>query len=160
MAEIKERKGEHPFGDAAQLVMLGVFAVVWIGDSFVLHLSTQLAHWVPLWVRVVFLGLAVGVAVRLVSVAHVVVSAEERPAQVMTTGAFRYVRHPIYLASLLGYLGLAVSTLSLSSLVLWIIIFGVHDYLASYEEGLLEAKFGDAYRAYKRETGKWLPRWR
>jgi protein-S-isoprenylcysteine O-methyltransferase Ste14 len=76
----------------------------------------------------------------------------------VSTGAFRYVRHPLYLGCLLFYLGLAVSTASLISLVLWVMICIFYNYLASYEEKLLESKFGENYRTYKENTGKWLPK--
>jgi protein-S-isoprenylcysteine O-methyltransferase Ste14 len=76
----------------------------------------------------------------------------------VSTGVFKYVRHPLYLASILFYLGLAVSTASLISLGLWVIICIFYNYLASYEEKLLESKFGENYRIYKGNTGKWLPK--
>jgi protein-S-isoprenylcysteine O-methyltransferase Ste14 len=68
------------------------------------------------------------------------------------------VRHPLYLASIVTYAGLTVSTLSLFSLAILLGIFIFHDYIASYEEKLLEARLGEEYRAYKKRTGKWLPR--
>jgi len=77
---------------------------------------------------------------------------------VVSSGAFRYVRHPLYLASLLTYLGLTLSTMSIGSFILLVGIFGFHNYIASYEDRLLEAKFGKEYRTYKDKTGKWFPR--
>jgi protein-S-isoprenylcysteine O-methyltransferase Ste14 len=76
----------------------------------------------------------------------------------VSTGAFRYVRHPLYLASVLVYLGLTVFTISFFSLALFIVILIFHNYIASYEEKLLMAKFGDEYSKYKSRTGKWIPR--
>jgi protein-S-isoprenylcysteine O-methyltransferase Ste14 len=157
---MKEKKGEHPLGDAGQLIALGLFLVVWVGDSFFLHASTYLASHVPLVVRLLVLGLALVTAVFLFRSGHVVVSHDRRPAGVVTTGAFRYVRHPLYLASLLGYLGLAFSTLSLFSFALLVAIWIFHNTIAGYEEKLLEAKFGEAYTNYKARTGKWAPRMR
>jgi protein-S-isoprenylcysteine O-methyltransferase Ste14 len=155
---MKERRGEHPFGDAGQLMLLGLFVVVWGGDTFFLHWSTFLSEWVPHAVRMALLGLALLFTLILVLTGHVVISGKERPNQVVDTGAFRYVRHPLYLAALLGYVGATVSSLSLFSVVLWIPIFVFYNYLTSYEEKLLEARFGEAYQEYERRTGKWLPR--
>jgi len=87
-----------------------------------------------------------------------VVDHEHKPGKVITNGAFKYVRHPLYLASILTYLGLTISTLSLISLALFVGIFVFYNYIASYEEKLLEAKFGDEYRKYKERTGKWMLR--
>ena len=39
---------------------------------------------------------------------------------------------------------------------LGILVF--HNYIASYEEKLLDAKFGQEYRKYKMRTGKWVPK--
>ena len=76
----------------------------------------------------------------------------------MSAGAFKNVRHPLYLGCLLFYHGLALSTASLFSLALWVAICIFYNYLASYEEKLLEAKFGESYIIYKEQTGKWMPR--
>jgi protein-S-isoprenylcysteine O-methyltransferase Ste14 len=155
---MKEKNGEHPFGDAGQLILAGLFLVVWAGDSFFLHKTTFLATYAPLAVRVVVLGLTLALALWLFRSGHVVVAHEQRPNHVVATGAFRYVRHPLYLASLLVYFGLTTATVSLFSVVVLVgnVIF--HNYIASYEENLLEAKFGEEYKRYKQRTGKWVPR--
>ncbi len=155
---IKEKNGEHPFGDAGQLILLGVFLIVWIGDSFFLHRSTFLSDYLPLYIRLIILGLTLAAAMYLLRSGHVVVSHEQRPNSVVATGAFRYVRHPLYLGSILTYLGLTVSTGSLFSLALLLGIFVFHNYIANYEENLLETKYGEEYRKYKMRTGKWMPR--
>jgi len=155
---MKEKNGEHPFGDTGQLILLVVFLVVWVGDSFFLRKSTFLSDYVPLYVRLVLLGITLITAVYLFRSGHIVVSHDHRPNSVLATGAFKYVRHPLYLASILTYLGLTVSTVSLFSLALFVGIFLFHNYIASYEEKLLEARFGEEYRKYRNKTGKWVPR--
>jgi protein-S-isoprenylcysteine O-methyltransferase Ste14 len=155
---MKEKKGEHPFGDAGQLVLLGLFLVVWILDSFFLQRSTFLAEHIPLVFRLVFLGITLIIAGYLFQSGHVVVSHEQRPAGLISTGAFRYVRHPLYLGSILAYLGLTVSTASLFCLALFAVIVLFYHYIAGYEEKLLQAKLGDAYMTYMKKTGRWFPR--
>ena len=91
---MKEKNGEHPFGDAGQLILLGVFLIVWIGDSFFLHRSTFLSDYVPLYIRLIILGLTLAAAMYLFRSGHVVVTHEQRPNSVVATGAFRYVRAP------------------------------------------------------------------
>lgn len=129
-----------------------------MADSFILRKSTFLSNYLPPYVRLVVLGITLIIAVFLFRSGHVVVSQEQRPNRVVVNGAFRYVRHPLYLASILVYLGLAVSTASLFSFMLLVGIWIFHNYIASYEEKLLEAKFGEEYRRYKKRTGKWMPR--
>jgi len=155
---MKEKNGEHPFGDAGQLILFGLFFLVWDGDSFFLHLSTFLSAYVPLYIRLAILVLMFITAVYLFRSGHVVVDREHKPDGVITSGAFKQVRHPLYLASILTYLSLVISTLSLLSLALFVGIFIFYNYLASYEEKLLEAKFGEEYIKYKQRTGKWVPR--
>ncbi|MCK5484620.1 MAG: isoprenylcysteine carboxylmethyltransferase family protein [Desulfobacterales bacterium] len=155
---MKEKNGEHPFGDAGQLILLAFFLVVWVGDSFFLRKSTFLADSVPLYIRLVILVLSLITSAFLFMSGHVVVSHEHRPTDVVSTGAFRYVRHPLYLGCLLFYLGLAVSTVSLFSLALLVLIFVFYNYIAGYEEKLLVQRLGERYASYKRSTGKWVPR--
>ena len=104
-----------------------------------------------------FLGLLLATAAYLFKSGHVVVSGELRSTAVVSSGAFRYVRHPLYLGSILIYLGLTVSTVSLFSLALLVAIFLFYNYIAGYEEKLLEIKLGDAYIEYEKKTGKWAP---
>jgi protein-S-isoprenylcysteine O-methyltransferase Ste14 len=154
---MKEKKGEHPFGDAGQLILLGLFLVVWAVDSFFLHKSTFVSDHVPLSIRLVILALALITGVYLFMSGHVVVAHGERPNSVVSTGAFKYVRHPLYLGAILFYLGLMVSTASLFSLLLLVVIFLFYNYIASYEERLMEIKFSEDYVSYKNRTGKWVP---
>jgi protein-S-isoprenylcysteine O-methyltransferase Ste14 len=154
---MRERNGEHPLGDAGQLILFGLFLVIWILDSFILQRSTFLAHDIPLVIRLVFLGVALFAAVYLLKSGHVVVSGEQRPTTVVSCGAFRYVRHPLYLGGILIYLGLTVSTASLFCLALLVVIALFYNYIAGYEETLLEIKLGQAYIAYQKKTGKWIP---
>lgn len=154
---MKEKKGEHPLGDAGQLILFGLFVVIWILDSFVLHRSTFLSKYIPLVIRLIILGVALSTAFYLFKSGHVVVTHDQRPTEVVSSGAFRYVRHPLYLGSIFVYLGLTVSTASLSCLALLVVIVLFYNYIAGYEEKLLEIKLGQAYVEYKKKTGKWIP---
>jgi protein-S-isoprenylcysteine O-methyltransferase Ste14 len=155
--KMKEKNGEHPFGDAGQLILLALFLILWIVDSFFLRTSTFLTDHVPLYIRLLFLGLALATAAYLSLSGHDAVCREHRGTKVVSAGAFRYVRHPLYLGCLLFYLGLSVSTASVFSLAFFVVIFVFYNYIASYEERLLDEKFGEEYRTYKRRTGKWVP---
>jgi protein-S-isoprenylcysteine O-methyltransferase Ste14 len=155
--KVKEKSGEHPLGDAGQLILFGLFLVIWILDSFILHRSTFLTDSIPLAFRLIFLGAALAAAFYLFKSGHVVVSGEQQPATVVSSGAFRYVRHPLYLGSILIYLGFTVSTASLFCLGLLVAIVVFYNYIAAYEEKLLVVKFGDAYAVYQKNTGRWVP---
>jgi len=154
---MKEKKGEHPLGDAGQFIFFGLFLVIWILDSFILQHSTFLANSIPLVIRLIILGAAFAAAFYLFKSGHVVVSGDQRATEVLSTGAFRYVRHPLYLGSILIYFGMTVSTASLFCLALLVLIALFYNYIAGYEEKMLEAKLGQDYIAYKKKTGKWIP---
>ena len=155
---MKENNGEHPFGDSGQLVLLVLFLLIWVVDSFFLRISTFLSDDISLLTRLVILSLALIASVYLIRAGHAVVIYGQHPSGVVSTGAFQYVRHPLYLGSIMFYLGLAVSTASLFSLVLVLLIFIFYNFIASYEEKLLEDRFHEEYRNYKIKTGKWVPR--
>lgn len=155
---MKEKNGEHPLGDAGQLLLLALFLLIWIVDSFILHYSTFLAAQFPLSIRLTIFSILFGISLYLFKSGHVVVSHDHRPTEVVSRGAFHFVRHPLYLASLLTYLGLANLTFSIISFVLIFGIFIFYNYIAGYEEQLLLEKYAEAYRHYQQKTGKWLPR--
>lgn len=155
---MNDKNGEHPFGHIGQMLSFAAFLVVWGGDSFILHLSTFPARYVPLVIRLAVLALFLAFAVYMSKSGHEAGGHNRPKDRVIVTGGFRYVRHPMYLASLLVYLGLAVATGSLLALAVWAGIFLFFNFIAGFEERLLEEKFGDVYKSYKARTGKWVPR--
>jgi protein-S-isoprenylcysteine O-methyltransferase Ste14 len=84
-----------------------------------------------------------------------------RPASpssaLLTEGAYRFSRNPIYLAMVLFGVGFGVATLNL-----WIILTtalaGVifHFMVIPQEEAYLERKFGVDYREFKERTRRWV----
>lgn len=155
---MEKKEGEHPIGDVGQLIVFVAFLLVWIGDSFLLHLSTPFSHYMPLSIRLTVVGLTLIVSFYLSKSGHDAIPHDAQSHRIITSGAFRYVRHPLYLASVLMYFGLVISTLSLISMILLVGIFLFYDHIASYEETWLEERFGEEYREYKEITGKWIPR--
>jgi protein-S-isoprenylcysteine O-methyltransferase Ste14 len=153
----KHKNGEHPMGDAGQMIGLGVFAVVWVADSFFLKKTTLLAEFIPLYQRLFVSIICAGAAIFLIKSGHVVVEGERRPDHVVSTGAFRYIRHPLYLGSLLLYFSFSFVTGSVLCLALTVILAVFYNYLATYEETLMVAKLGHEYADYREKTGKWIP---
>lgn len=77
--------------------------------------------------------------------------------KLVTSGPYRYVRHPSYLAYFIMFFGLFFLLLSLIALVPLIAIPG-YVRLTTYEEQLLVARFGDDYVEYQKRTGRFLPK--
>jgi len=83
----------------------------------------------------------------------------DAPSQVVTTGPYRWVRNPIYLAALLVVLGQAwlFRSLPLLAYAGAMAIF-CHLFVTGYEERALRRRFGSAYLEYRRTVPRWLPR--
>lgn len=150
--------GEYRWGDAGQLVLLFLFLVVWGVDSFWLRLTTFLAQYVPLYIRLLSAAVVFFIAARIARKGLQVVFSDVRDKpHVIRTGVFSRVRHPIYLAALLLYIGFFLTTFSLACLALWVGILIFYNYIAIYEEKLLEQKFGQEYTEYCRDVPRWIP---
>lgn len=80
---------------------------------------------------------------------------KENP-ELVTTGPYAYVRHPIYTGVMLAILGSA-----LVSGLIWFIVFvgaaAAFSYSATQEENVLMKEFPDTYPAYKRRTKMLVP---
>ena len=155
---MQHKNGEHPFGDAGQVAACILFIIIWSTDSFFLQSSRFLTERIPLLPRLLIMGLLIIPAIWICGQSHKSMDRLRNMNRLITNGVYRYIRHPLYLSCLMVYSGLAVSTLSAGALFVWIGIFLFYDYIASYEEKILSAKFGNAYRLYMNKTGKWLPR--
>jgi protein-S-isoprenylcysteine O-methyltransferase Ste14 len=79
----------------------------------------------------------------------------------VTSGPYRFVRHPVYAGYLALLLGSGVGTLNVWLLLLWpISLLGILLQAAS-EERVLLMKFGHDYERYVGRTGRLVPRlWR
>ena len=82
----------------------------------------------------------------------------EGKGKLVTTGIYRYVRHPQYVGFLLITLGLNVWWLTIITLALWPVVIIVYYKLAKKEEKDAEEEFGEEYLEYKRRVPGWIPR--
>lgn len=72
-------------------------------------------------------------------------------------GIYRWSRNPLYLAMALVYSGLGAAAGSLWTFVLLVPLLLVMNIgVISREEGYLEKKFGDTYRAYTSRVRRWV----
>ncbi|MCW3836087.1 methyltransferase family protein [Sphingomonas canadensis] len=75
----------------------------------------------------------------------------------ITDGVYRWTRNPMYLGMAAAYLGIALILDSLTvALLLVPLVLAVEREVIAREEGYMEAKFGDAYRAYKASVRRWF----
>jgi protein-S-isoprenylcysteine O-methyltransferase Ste14 len=151
--------GEHPFGDAGQVLLACLFAATWIADTFFFKYTNFLNGYIPLGARAPLAAFLLIVSGYLAKKGLAIVFKEkiEKPA-VIRKSVFGIVRHPIYLSEILFYLGFLMLSLSLAAMAVWIVAIAFLHFIATYEEKLLLARFGEDYEKYLREVPMWLPR--
>jgi protein-S-isoprenylcysteine O-methyltransferase Ste14 len=154
MAHNHHTAGEAPHNHTIQIGLLIFFIIIWILDSFILRF-TAYVYIMPFFFNI-FLGIPIIIAgIYLNSRSHIVFETPE--PKVVDYGVYSRVRHPMYLAAILLYVGFWVTTLSLLTLIPMLATFIGYNYLASAEERLLTDKFGDDYLEYKKKVRKWIP---
>lgn len=81
----------------------------------------------------------------------------EQTGQLVTTGVFRYIRHPMYAALLYLGWGAFLKDASAVSVALVAVLTGALVVTARRDEAECLAYFGDAYAAYMKTTQRFLP---
>ena len=76
---------------------------------------------------------------------------ERAEPELVTSGPYRLVRHPIYTGLLLGVLGTVLAS-NLLGLMIVVILGGYFYYSATVEEKNLTATFPTSYPAYRAST--------
>jgi len=153
------------------IALRGAFAVPLAAATAVFVFRLPWAPWsfvaLPGWVRWVGAGLAFA-AVVLVAVVHRALDGSFSPTihlrrhhALVTTGPYRFVRHPMYTAYLLLFLGafLLSANWAIGAGGIGVILTLMTVRLAD-EEQRLEQRFGGRWLAYREATGAFLPRLR
>ena len=78
--------------------------------------------------------------------------------QLIRSGPYAFVRHPIYTGMLVGCVGAALVVGEWRGIVAVLLLLAAHSRKAIREENLLTTEFGEQYRAYRRSTGFLFPR--
>ncbi|MBK1667547.1 hypothetical protein CKO28_05815 [Rhodovibrio sodomensis] len=113
------------------------------------------SHPVPL-AKEVLGGLLIVLAVagRVWTTSHI---GGRKKRELVTTGPYALSRNPLYGFSVLGAVGIGLSTGSLViGLGLGAGVFAVLDAISRHEEAFLRQQFGSAYDSYCRQTRRWL----
>ncbi len=138
----------------------GLLVITGIVLVRVFRTNTLAVHSVPVRVLgmvilVAGLGLAVWARIYLGRNWGMPMTQKAEP-ELVTSGPYRFVRHPIYSGILLGVLGTALATN-----IYWLIALALGGayfiYSATVEERLLTSTFPDAYPAYREHTKMLIP---
>jgi len=81
----------------------------------------------------------------------------ENTESLVTTGVFRYVRHPMYSSLLFLTWGALLKSMSITTLVLASVATLALAATAKVEEGENVARFGQEYRDYMKRTRRFVP---
>ena len=83
----------------------------------------------------------------------------EENHKLVSTGIYRYLRHPMYFGGLLGVIGMALGIRSIIMLfVSGIFYFVIFRNRIREEERLLIEEFGESYNTYMKQTKRLIPR--
>ncbi len=80
-----------------------------------------------------------------------------RAEGLVSTGLYRFLRHPQYSGLLLFTLGWILHWPSVITLILWPVLAAAYVWLAIFEEKQIQEEFGEAYEAYARSTKRFIP---
>jgi len=123
--------------------------------------------WVILFIYSVFLPLPLGTpllytGIALFAVGLIIFEIVKIPwmktaiDEPITTGLYRYSRHPIYVAVFVEYIGIGIASASGLFLLLVVIQIALSILIVPAEERFCLNRYGDAYREYMKKTPRWI----
>ena len=77
--------------------------------------------------------------------------------ELITTGPYAVVRHPIYTGILGGFLGMAIAISQVRGFIVVVLIFGVFWLKFRMEEKWMRSQFGETYATYAQRTAALVP---
>ncbi|MEO8852614.1 MAG: isoprenylcysteine carboxylmethyltransferase family protein [Ginsengibacter sp.] len=117
---------------------------------------------IPRWLQLIgiFLSIA-GIIISLLSLLTLNKNLSPFPtpkpgAQLIQSGIYKYIRHPIYSGILFITFGYSLYSENTLRLLIFFALLILFRFKAAYEEKLLQDKFPN-YAAYKKTTGMFLP---
>jgi protein-S-isoprenylcysteine O-methyltransferase Ste14 len=81
----------------------------------------------------------------------------KRGHELITTGPYAVVRHPIYTGTLTGFLGMAIAVSQVRGFIAFVLIFLVFRVKFRMEEEWMRSQFGETYAAYAHRTSALVP---
>ncbi len=102
----------------------------------------------------------VGLFIRLWAIFHIGPAARSRKItapKLIYTGPYELSRNPLYIANIMIYTGIGISTHGVSAGAAVALLSSVYySIITRYEESELERRLGEAYRSYLNRVPRWL----
>ncbi len=147
---------------------LGIKDFVFVGVQFLLFVAYvfDVGFWkfdIPRPIEIGFLITAVvGALVILLALIQLNTSLSPFPspktnAELIRSGVYKYVRHPIYCGILILLFSYGLYTTSSYKLGIALILYALFYFKSAYEEERLEEAFTE-YKSYKKNTGRFFPK--
>ncbi|WP_272861754.1 methyltransferase family protein [Aureisphaera galaxeae] len=120
------------------------------------------AYW-PSWVCYILIGvIALGIVILFFGILNLNENLTPFPSPksnstMISSGIYKYIRHPIYAGILLSMMAYAIYLISVFKLLVTAILWVVLYFKSSFEERLLNERFVD-YKDYMKSTGRFFPK--
>ncbi|MEM2273068.1 MAG: methyltransferase [Candidatus Bathyarchaeia archaeon] len=131
-------------------------SLYWLTYAIILDRDNILFPTLFRWGLIDLFLLASGLAIFLISFISWMINLR-KDGGLITSGAYRFSRHPQYLGIILLSLGITIRSLRPISLIAWITLLIGYLILASLEERNLFKVYGQKYEEYARQTAFLIP---
>ncbi len=152
------RAGEHALADIGQLILFITFVLVLVLDIFVFKFSSKIIG-ILSWIIILPLFIVFFIAGSyLIFTSHQLIFKKiEKDTEIVTSGVFKIVRHPMYFGSVLLFFSFVILSYSLLAFLVWLVICFFYYFISRFEEKLLIDKFGNKYQKYQEEVPMFIP---
>ena len=150
---------EHPNSHQIQIGSIVTFFIIWLLDSFLIQFALDVRNIIPLALRVILFIIGLIVSYLLFKYSHEKIFLPPgQKSQLVTDGAYSYVRHPMYISILVLLLSFYFISLSFLALIVWFIAVFFFNRMMIFEEAELLKALGTEYREYMNQVSRWIPR--
>jgi len=150
---------EYPHSHLIQLLFIILFTLVWIIDGLFFQFSIQFGIFPLDFLRIFLFLILLVLSYFLIKSSGFIISEEIiKEGNLIQTGIYARIRHPMYLGIIFIYLAFVILSLSLINLIALLLIFIIMNHMSNYEDKALERIYGSHFKEYKKSVGKWFPR--
>lgn len=104
------------------------------------------------------IGIGIGVwGIIAMHIGNFNIQPEVKSAYLVKSGPYRLIRNPMYLAVILFYSPILINNLNYINSLVFAVLLTTLLFKIDSEEQFLEARFGDDYVVYKKETKRLIP---
>ena len=150
---------EHPQSHLIQAGCGLTFFAIWLLDLILIQLPNHLLNNNLLILQILVFVVLLILAIKFGMTSHnLLFGGVNKPSRFISDDVFAVVRHPMYFSILVLYLGFIFLSLSLISIIPWVITLILYNKIAIFEEKELENILGKEYSDYQKKVPRWIPK--